>query len=156
MGNPILRSRLLEILSAGRERFDAMLGIVSRVENEMYEILAVSSDTGIPSEGDVYPLFAVYCREVVEKKHTVAITEINGVPGMRLHPLYDAIPCEFYISSPIFVDGQVWGTLNYTSLQMRTRPFSAADVAYNEAQAKRIAETLHQTGVLHPEAERPN
>lgn len=145
MSKQKVRKLSLDILLEGRHRFDAMLGIVSRVENETYKIFAVSSDTGIPHEGDVYPLTAVYCREVVQSGRTVAITEIDGVPGLHLHPLYDAIPCEFYISSPILVDDKVWGTLNYTSLQMRTKPFSAEDISYNEACAMKIAAAIAET-----------
>lgn len=136
------RTLVNEILLAGRKRFDAMLGIVSRIHDDTYEIFAVASETGIPEIGDSYPLTAVYCREVVEKRHTVAITEIDGVPGLSRHPLYDAIPCECYLSSPIFVDDKVWGTLNYTSLEARDTPYSAEDIADNEAQALRIAQAV--------------
>lgn len=130
------------ILTEGRHRFGAMLGIVSQIHNGTYGIFAASSATGIPEAGDRYPLAAVYCREVVECRHTVAITEINGEQGMRLHPLYDAIPCEFYISSPIFVGGEVWGTLNFTSFTKRDAPFSVEDIAYNEANAMKIAAAI--------------
>lgn len=147
MSKQKVRKLSLDVLQEGRHRFDAMLGIVSRVENETYKIFAVSSDTGIPDEGDVYPLTAVYCREVVQSGRTVAITGIDGVPGLRLHPLYDAIPCEFYISSPILVDDKVWGTLNYTSLQMRANPFSAEDISYNEACAMKIAAAIAETRI---------
>lgn len=135
-----------DILTAGRLRFGAMLGIVSRIQDGTYEIFAVSSDTGIPEVGDAYPLDAVYCREVFQSRRTVAITEIEGVRGLRLHPLYDAIPCEFYISSPILVGNAVWGTLNYTSLQWRETPFSAADIAFNEANALKLAGALIRGG----------
>ena len=131
-----------EILKSGRQRFDAMMGIVSCIRDSQYEIVAVSSDTDIPRAGDTYALESVYCREVVEKKCTLAITEIDGVPGMSLHPLYSTIPCEFYISSPIMVDGRVWGTLNFTSLGKRDTPFSPTDIAFNEANALDIARAL--------------
>jgi hypothetical protein len=87
MKNNKLTGLSLAILDDGRCRFDAMLGIVSRIQDGTYEIIAVSSETGIPEVGDRYPLTAVYCREVVQSGHTVAITEIDGVPGMCLHPL---------------------------------------------------------------------
>ncbi|MDX9994951.1 MAG: GAF domain-containing protein [Rhodocyclaceae bacterium] len=134
-----LRPLCLDILEEGRRRFDAMLGIVSRISGDTYEIFAVSSMTGIPETGDLYALDAVYCREVVRQRTTVAITQIDGVAGMRLHPLYDTIPCEFYISSPIFLEGRVWGTLNFTSLEKRDGPFSPEDIAFNESRAARIA-----------------
>jgi hypothetical protein len=40
------------VLNDGRGRFNAMLGIVSRVQDGEYEVFAVSSDTGIPYKGD--------------------------------------------------------------------------------------------------------
>lgn len=142
MSNDKTRNLALEILNEGCRRFNAMLGIVSRIHDGTYEIFAVSSDTGIPNVGDIYPLTAVYCREVVQSKRTVAITEIDGVPGMRLHPLYDAIPCEFYISSPILIDGTVWGTLNFTSLERRAIPFSTEETIYNEANAMKLSAAI--------------
>jgi GAF domain-containing protein len=147
MNNEQVKKMALGILIEGRRRFDAMLGIVSRIKDGQYTIFAVSSDTGIPEVGDVYPLTAVYCRDVYQSERTVAITEIDGVPGMRLHPLYDTIPCEFYISSPIFVDGKVWGTLNFTSLVRRAIPFSSDDIAHNEADAMKISSAIAATGL---------
>ena len=121
-----------------------MMGIVSHIHDGKYDVVAVSSETGIPVVGDCYPVEAVYCREVLATKKTVAITEIEGVKGMSLHPLYDEIPCGFYISSPILVKGKVWGTLNYTSLEIRDTPFSDDDIAYNEARAATIAALLDE------------
>lgn len=132
----------LELLDEGRLRFGMMMGIVSKVDGESYEIFSASSDTGIPEIGDLYKLDAVYCREVLLKGKTVAITEIKGVQGMHLHPLYDSIPCEAYISSPIFYGGRIWGTLNFTSLEKRNTPFSAEDVSFNEVQAARISRVI--------------
>lgn len=142
MNKDEIRKLASAILKQGYRRFNAMLGIVSRIDSGNYEIFAVASDTGIPEVGDTYPLNAVYCRDVVAGQRTIAITEINGVAGLRLHPLYDSIPCEFYISSPILVDGRVWGTLNYTSLAKRKTPFSAEDIAYNETAALQIGAAL--------------
>jgi GAF domain-containing protein len=142
MSNDKSKELIRDILNDGLCRFEAMLGIVSRIQDGTYEIYAVLSDTGIPEVGDTYPLNAVYCREVFQSRRTVAITEIDGVSGLRLHPLYDAIPCEFYISSPILIDGKVWGTYNFTSLKARTTPFSAEDIAYNEGNAIRIANAI--------------
>lgn len=119
-----------------------MLGIVAHIQGHRYEVFAVSSATGIPQEGDCFDANAVYCREVVANGKTVAVTEIDGTPGMRLHPLYDTIPCEVYIAAPIVVDGQIWGSINYTSLEVRETRFSASDIAYIEGQAETIAAAL--------------
>lgn len=147
MDNKPVRTLCLGILVEGRHRFNAMLGIVSRIRGETYEIFAVSTDTKIPEVGDAYMLNAVYCREVFQKRRTVAITEVDGVSGMRLHPLYGRIPCELYISAPIMVAGKVWGTLNFTSLDKRDTPFTADDIAFIEARATRIAAAVAEAGM---------
>lgn len=138
--NPAFHALCDHILQAGCDRFQAMVGIVSHIAQGDYTVMAVASETGIPLVGDCYALNAVYCREVYEQKRTVAITEIDGVPGMCLHPLYAQIPCEFYISAPILLpEATVWGTLNFTSFEKRLTPFTADDIAYIEAEAARIA-----------------
>jgi len=128
-----------DILEAGRRRYSAMMAIVSHVRGEVYKVVAVSSETMIPCPGDSYPLNSVYCREVVRNGYTIASTEIKGAKGKPSHPLYDSIPCEFYIGSPILVEGKVWGTLNFTSLEKRSKPFSEDDVLFNEKNASLIA-----------------
>lgn len=140
-----LKSLCSETLNEGLDKYGLMMGIVSYINNGKYEIFAVSSETGIPHVGDVYDLQAVYCREVFKKNKTIAITEINGVLGMCLHPLHDYIPCEAYISSPIVVDNKVWGTLNYTSLEKREMPFNTKEIKFNDKKASLIASAISQT-----------
>jgi len=134
-----------DILEQGRDKYDLMMAIVSRINNDQYHVFAVSSQTGVPIEGDIFDLKDTYCRDVVELKKTIAITEIDGVLGMRLHPLYPTIPCEVYISSPIMLNGKVWGTLNFTHLVTRATPFTTVDIQFNEAQAARIAAAIAET-----------
>lgn len=137
-----IKSLCNQILKAGKNRYSLQVGIVSRIENAKYGVFAVDSETGIPTKGDVYELDAVYCRDVYNQKRTMAITEIDNVPGMKLHPLYDGFPIEVYISSPITVDNKVWGTLNFSSLEVRDTPFSDEDIQFNENQAERIANMI--------------
>ena len=140
-----LRKICTDTLKEGRERFGLATGIVSQIYDNLYEVIAADSATGIPQAGDIYDARGVYCREVLDSKQSVSITKINNTPGMCLHPLYEIIPCEAYISSPLFVDGAIWGTLNYTSFEIRGLPFSPDDIAYNEGQAAKIAAMIKKT-----------
>ena len=130
------------ILAEGKRRHGLAVGIVSRIHDNRYEVIAADSDTGIPQAGDVFALHATYCQAVVDGQASVAVTEIDGQPGMSLHPLYQDIPCEAYISSPIIVDGNVWGTLNFTSFDIRQTPFSSQEIEFNESQALRLAAAI--------------
>ena len=142
MKQPDLKTLCKQILEEGMQRYPVLVGIVSRIKDDDYEIFSIITDTGILKEGDVYKLESVYCRDVYKNKKTIAITEIDNVPGMKLHPLYDGFPIEVYISSPIVVDGKVWGTLNYSSLDISDIPFSHEDVQFNENCAQKIAAAI--------------
>ena len=139
-----LRDICTDILKDGRQKFGLATGIVSRIIDNKYEVFVADSETGIPQAGDIFDVHGVYCREVLDKKHSVCITKINDTPGMCLHPLYEIIPCEAYISSPLIVNGDIWGTLNYTSFEIRRTSFSSEDIAYNESDAAKIAAAIAQ------------
>ena len=134
-----------DALQIGRLKHGLSMGIVSHIYDGKYEVFAVDSETGIPQAGDIFDVQAVYCREVLETRQSVAITQVEDTPGMCLHPLYEIIPCEVYLSSPLLVNGSIWGTLNYTSFEIRKLPFTANDIAFNEKQAATIAAAIEQT-----------
>lgn len=142
MNQSNLNTLCKQILEEGMQRFPVLMGIVSRITDDDYEVFSIITDTGILKEGDVYNLDSVYCRDVYKNKKSIAITEIDNVPGMKLHPLYDGFPIEVYISSPIVVDGKVWGTLNYSSLDISDVPFSDEDIQFNEDCAQKIATAI--------------
>ncbi len=140
-----LQNLCAEALRVGRRKHGLAMGIVSHIHDDQYEVFAVDSETGIPQAGDIFDVRAVYCREVMDTQQSVAITQIDATPGMCLHPLYEIIPCEVYLSSPLVVNGSIWGTLNYTSFEIRKLPFTANDIAFNESQAATIAAAIEQT-----------
>jgi GAF domain-containing protein len=125
-----LKTLCREVLCEGIQRFPVLVGIVSRISGNDYEIFSVVSDTGVIKESDVYQLDCVYCRDVYKTKNTIAITEIDG------------FPIEVYISSPIIVNDKVWGTLNFSSLDITNTSFSKDDIQFNEEQAKKIATAI--------------
>ncbi len=130
------------LLDEGRQRLSMSMGIVSHIEGDQYEIVAVSSRTGVFVAGEVFPLMSTYCRAVYEQKITIALTELDGVRGLRRHPLYEHLPLEAYISAPIFHEGQVWGTLNFSCMEPRDQPFSDADILWINGASKQISEVL--------------
>jgi GAF domain-containing protein len=132
-----------KLLRIGVQQLGLPLGIVSRVYNGSYQIIAINSAAGVLKEGAVFPIGQTYCREVVQTGQVVTLTEIDGVRGLKKHPLYIRMPLEAYISAPIFHDGVVWGTINFTSMQDRP-PFRATDIECVTQLADHIASYLDQ------------
>lgn len=128
-----------EILQEGLESLSLSMGIVSHIDKEDYEIIAVISEAGVFVPGECFPLSDTFCRDVVTKKSTIALTEYDGEAGLNRHPLYKNIPLEAYISAPIILNGKVWGTLNFSSMKKRDHPFTSVDIEYVESSAQRIS-----------------
>ena len=131
-----------EILTEGNNIFSTTMGIVSHIVNDEYEIVAVRSISNVFVSGEAFPLNQTYCRDVCSTGKTIAITELEGKPGMQCHPLYNNLPIEAYISTPILKRGIIWGTLNFSSMILRSRPFSDRDIEFIEYSAKRISLAL--------------
>lgn len=131
-----------QILSEGLKTFSMSMGIVSHIENDWYEILAVKSNSNVFVAGESFPLQSTYCRDVIESGEAVALTELGGKPGLCKHPLYEGLSLEAYICAPIYKDGKIWGTLNFSSMKIKDSPFTSHEKALIEERAKQISNAL--------------
>lgn len=131
-----------EVLKQGREVLGLPTGIVSRIEDPFYTVVAVVSPSVVFNPGDSFSLVDTYCREVCEQRAAVAYTHYHDEPGLRKHPLYIDMPIEAYISVPLLVGGKVWGTLNFSDTEIRTEPFSDSDLRMVEGLAERLTRAL--------------
>lgn len=140
--NPQFLALCDSILKKGSEKLKLPTGIVSRTDDPFYTVVAVISPTVVFQRGDSFSLVDTYCREVCHTESTVAYTHYSGEPGLRKHPLYIDMPIEAYISSPIMVDGKVWGTINFSDTKMRSTPFSEDEILYLESLADTLAAAI--------------
>ncbi|MFL0800662.1 MAG: GAF domain-containing sensor histidine kinase [Agarilytica sp.] len=111
-------------LSAGRKIFDLETGIVSRIQDDIYTVVDVVSHLDAIQRGDEYPLEGTYCREVYNGRKVLGFPRVGALPFMKDHPVYVNLKLESYLSSPIEVDGELYGTLNFTSATPRKNGFS--------------------------------
>lgn len=137
-----LHSLYNEILNEGNKLFSTTMGIVSHIENDEYEIVAVKSIANVFVAGESFPLSQTYCRDVYSTGKTIALTELEGKPGLQCHPLYKDLPIEVYISTPIQKHWKIWGTLNFSSIVLRPQPFSDSDIDFVKSSAERISLAL--------------
>jgi GAF domain-containing protein len=137
-----LRELCSDVLMEGKQQLALSMGIVSRIEHDDYEIVAVEADVTVFVPGEIFPLRATFCREVYHTCKTIALVEFDGVPGLQRHPLYENLPLEAYISTPILEEGKAWGTLNFSCMKLRLEPFSADDILFIESSAQRLSEAI--------------
>lgn len=135
--------RLLEnYLKIGSEIFNLETGIVSHIEEDEYTVMATNAEPGTIEKGQVFPLVGTYCVEVYKSKKSVALTAIGQNEKMCKHPVYEAMKLESYISSPIFVNGKLYGTINFTSLGIRQEGFHSHELEMLELMSLNIGRML--------------
>lgn len=118
--------KILRLLVLGTETFNLPLGIVSHVEDDSYIVEHIVGPAGAPPAGAIFSLGETYCF------HTLAANAPTGFDRageshIRDHPCYRVFRLESYIGVPIMVDGQRYGTLNFSGPEPRERPFGESD-----------------------------
>ncbi|GDY26873.1 GAF domain-containing protein [Agarivorans sp. Toyoura001] len=114
-------------LKTAAQSFDMQLGIISRIQDNRYEVLAAYSSLDLVKAGDEFPVDMTYCADVVSKAQIMAYHQVGAMTEMCLHPCYQAMHLESYIGTPLLVDDCIVGTLNFSSLEPRKQGFSEQD-----------------------------
>lgn len=100
------------------------IGLVSRIEGERYTVWWAASRDAEIAPGTTFALGDTYCRRMLDEAdvfHTIRAGEDPRISG---HPCYRQFGLESYIGIPLRLEGQVWGTLNFSSPRPRPRAFS--------------------------------
>lgn len=133
---------LKKLLLQGKSLMGVHVGIVSRITNDKYHIYAIESDYDGINKGDVFDLADTYCRDVVTQKKTMTYDDVSEITEMLKHPVYLTTQLRAYIGTPLIIDDQVWGTLNFSSRHPKLPNFSTADYKLIESLAKEVTRNL--------------
>lgn len=119
-------AKMQGILEMGCQVFHLPIGILGKVENEQYEVVAVTSPGQSIAKGTMAPLGHTYCRNTLETDGPIGI-EHAGESEWRTHPAYGESKLEAYLGTPVHVGTTVYGTLNFSSKDPRQRTFTDID-----------------------------
>ncbi|POG55570.1 PAS domain S-box protein [Haloferax marisrubri] len=136
--------RLSSLIAVGCRTLGLDIGIVSRIDGEDYTVRAVHpSDAGI-DVGDRFDLAATYCEEVVGQREVCAFTDA-ATAGKADHPAYREFALESYIGAPLVVDGERFGTLNFSSPSPRATPFGTLEHTFVELLSELVSAVLSRS-----------
>lgn len=133
---------LENILKNGYQRLDMETGIISRIVGESYTIVCVVSELGIFESGAQFELKDTYCSEVIKKRTVVTYREVGSIDAMVHHPVYVAVQIESYIGVPLFVNNQLFGTLNFSAVEPRSQNFTRQEIDFVENLALEVGTLL--------------
>jgi PAS domain S-box-containing protein len=131
-----------EYLKIGSEIYNLETGIVSHIKNNDYTVMGTNAAAGTIEKGQVFEVEGTYCVEVYNSNSSVALSSIGLNSKMNKHPVYIAMKLESYISSPIFVNDELYGTINFTSITNREEGFKLYEIEMLEIMALNIGKFL--------------
>ena len=127
-----------DYLEAGCEILGLETGMIGRIANQSYIIRSVKSELECLEPGLEFALEDAYCIAVVRGKKTITYTHVGEMAQMQSHPLYQRLKLESYISTPIFANGEIYGTLCFCSTQVRSADFDPHEREIIELMARSI------------------
>jgi len=135
--------QITNLLELGTEYLDLEIGIVSDVEGTEYTVRnSVSPDNGITA-GDVFDLGETFCSLVYEANGPVSFhTPADG--EIKTHPAYRKQGIESYIGVPLYVAGERYGTLNFSSPSARNESISEGEESFVRILAQWIGGTVER------------
>lgn len=118
-----------QLIMMGLERFDLDIGILSHIEGNKYTVLHCVTPEGVElAVGDTFEYDHTYCQITCSSYGPVMIENMGENDKYATHPAYQAFGLESYIGVPIFIDDEIFGTLNFSSAVPYPRKFKEIDV----------------------------
>lgn len=121
--------QISDILEMGLERFNLDIGILSNIQGEDYFIKNCVTPEHIKMHpNDRFDFGLTYCNMTCKAEAPLAIEHMKKDDKLAKHPAYKAFGLESYIGVPIYLNGSLYGTLNFSSPEPYPRKFQEIDI----------------------------
>jgi PAS domain S-box-containing protein len=145
--------QLGDLLEVGRRVVGTEYATLSRVRGDQYLFEAVvAPDDADLEAGDTVPLGSTNCERVVETQETLVLNDVaSDAPELADRAGNAEWGISSYLGTPVFVDGEVYGTFCFYDTEARSTEFSEWDTAFvhlfstwvgNELEQQRYVERL--------------
>ncbi|QZA76915.1 response regulator [Deefgea tanakiae] len=134
---------IADALYLGCSYFGVPFGIVSHIQQDDYVIEVQYSANGALQDGAQFRLGKTYCSLTYQADDVVAIS-MMGLSPWGNHPCYAEFGLETYIGIPIWVAGQRYGTLNFSSPEVQERQFDEIDHEFLRLMSRWVGGTIER------------
>lgn len=124
-----LDNKLESLLRIGTDILGLETGIISNIRGELYSVLSVVTPKDDIEPNRLFNLSETYCADVVELNSLIAYHNINEIPGAS-HPCFEKYSLKSYLAAPIYVGGELFGTVNFSSLSPKHASFTSLELDY--------------------------
>lgn len=136
-----IADKITEVLRVGCEMFGEQVGIVSHIEDGRYAVVHSYAPGFDIQAGAVFDLTKTYCSITLEAGDVVAIDHM-GDSEWSTHPAYRDLGLESYIGVEVRVGGRPYGTLNFSSPEVRPDGFRFVDREFVAMLAEWVGDVL--------------
>lgn len=136
--------RYTDYLLTGARLLDMEIGSVSRISSDVYTILSITPNNLGMTMDQTFALADTFCSWVVEKAATIAVNHIGSEAQKAQHPVYTHAKLEAYIATPIWVEGEIYGTLNFTDTRIHELRFTLEDIQLIEMMAVGLGQVIER------------
>ncbi|WMC10595.1 PAS domain-containing protein [Oceanimonas pelagia] len=134
--------RITQALALGREFLQLDVAIASEIIGDVYVVRWVSAPDGAGiAPGLQFEVEQTYCRLMLEQDGVLAIDHM-GRSEFSGTPCYRTMGLESYIATRLVVDGELFGTLNFSSAGVRERSFDVTDRMFLALMARWLGDML--------------
>lgn len=144
----LIQEHFDEVILRGLGELLLTLGVLAQIENDSYELVAVQSNSGAYVPGEKYPLGNSFCKQVMIREELVSEIKSAGSRPKLHHPLYRSLPLECFIGAPVYLHGELWGALDFSSMSQRDKPFSQKDRNLVLELAEEMSALISSSGFL--------
>lgn len=138
-----LDEKIAALLHTGCVQFGLELGVLARVQNDIYEILHIAPPDGPLRVGATFPVSDTYCHETLLAEGSIAI-EHAGTTEHCHRSCYALFALEAYLGTPVLVAGQTYGVLCFASDRPRSVPFTTGDTEWLRLMAQWVGGELER------------
>ena len=146
--------RLQELLTMGCRQFGMEVGVLSAIEGEKYQIMAVKCPDDSIAIGQIYDLQKTFCVATAKSKEPLHFESVRFLclSFDTFDPTFNndvAFNIEAYMGISVMVAGEVYGTLCFWSATPLTEPFRVVDRELVKLMAQWVGSELErqQSGV---------
>ncbi|EAY25326.1 PAS domain S-box protein [Microscilla marina ATCC 23134] len=121
-----LEAQLSQVLEFATRLLGLEVGIISKITENEYQVYSVYPSDDTIAVGQLFPLDKVYCEITLREDKIIAFHSVLDTPYSS-HPCYAQFQTLAYIGVPVRLDGEIFGTLSFSSTQSLSKAFSQGD-----------------------------
>jgi len=120
-----------EALRVAVDHLHLEFGIISSIDRaaNRYRVVVQVSPPATLADDQEFELEVTYCSAMLHRDDVLAITNAAD-SEFQTHPCFRDMQLAAYLGAPIRVDGQVFGSISFSSTQARTDGFEASDFEF--------------------------